>query len=70
MLACRKNIEEIETGEHRSGKTSFVFLEVDYKMIYSGIIFKDFSPFLETFNEMIGRFTVSWKVGEKIGFMS
>ena len=62
MLACRKNIEEIETGEYRSGKTSFVFLEEDYKMIYSGIIFKDFSPFLETYNEIIG-----WM--EAYGFM-
>ena len=51
MVAFKWKINFIE--DYYSGrKTSLVLLEEDYKKFYRGVVFKKFSPFLETYNEM------------------
>ena len=48
---------------YKSGASSLTVLEDDYKLIFNGIMFLDFSPFFETHNEMLG-----WM--EDFGFMA
>ena len=55
--------EFIQDKVYHTGKTSLVILEEDYKMMYDGYVFKNFSPYFETFNEMLG-----WM--ESFGFMA
>ena len=54
MLGIRNTNRNIQGHFYRSGETSLVLLEEDFKMIQSGVVFKKFSPFLETYNEMLG----------------
>ena len=62
VLTHRQTINEIEIVDYRSGKTSLVLINEDYKMIYSAIMFKAFNPFIETCMEILG-----WM--EAFGFM-
>ena len=48
---------------YKSGASSLTVLEDDYKLIFKGIVFLNYSPFLETYNEMLG-----WM--EDFGFMA
>ena len=47
----------------KSGASSLTVLEDDYKLIFKGVVFLNYSPFLETYNEMLG-----WM--EDFGFMA
>ena len=45
---------ELEKLEYRSGTSSLQTLDQNYVKLLIGFIFKDFSPFFETFNEVMG----------------
>ena len=51
----RNSINELEKVEYRSGTTSLQTLDEDYVTLLVGFIFRRFSPFFETFNEITGR---------------
>ena len=53
-LTFRHTIKRIQEDFYSSEIPSLVLLEEDYKMIYAGIYFRAFSPFFETYNEMLG----------------
>ena len=53
ILTFKYTIKFIEAEKFRSGSTSLVLLEENYKMLPSGIIFKTFSPYFEIYNEML-----------------
>ena len=48
-------IESIQHNLYRSGRTSLKILDEPYKMGYYGAPFKKSSPWLKTFNEMLGK---------------
>ena len=50
----RVGINELEKLEYRSGTSSLQILDENYVKLLIGMIFKDFSPFFETFNEVLG----------------
>ena len=52
--ASDKTIRMIEHIIYRSGETSLVILEENYKWLPLGMLFNPFSPFLEVFNEILG----------------
>ena len=52
--ATENTIRQIQSIFYRSGETSLVILEENYKWWPVGMLFNAFSPFLEVFNEMLG----------------
>ena len=48
-------IEYIQHEKYRRGTTSLRYLDEPYKMMYSGIIFKNWSPFVKVFNDMLAK---------------
>ena len=59
----------IDNGAYRSGTTSLTYLEENLKLVYTGILFKTFSPFIEVYNEKLewlktGGFLEYWKFYE------
>ena len=44
----------IEERTYRSGTSSLAYLEQDFKLFYTGIIFKAHSPFIEVYNDILG----------------
>ena len=55
ITSLSKIIESIEGNKYRSGTSSMHLLDQPYKTIYGGIVFKKWSSFLETFNEMVAK---------------
>ena len=54
-LQARKNvIKQIQTEFYRSGTTSLILLDEEYKTYYKGFVFPKFSPFIVSFNEILG----------------
>ena len=43
----------IDNRAYRSGTTSLTYLDEDHKLVYTGILFKTFSPFIEVYNEKL-----------------
>lgn len=54
MLTFEKTNMYLEKLRFRSGTSSLVMLEENYKMVYAGLDFKAFSPFLDAYNEILG----------------
>ena len=50
----RGAINKIEKVYYHSGTSSLQMLEENYKTLHSGIVFKEYSPFFETYNEIKG----------------
>ena len=48
----RQHINQIENHVYRSGITSLAPLDEDYIMFHHGVVFKHFSPYFETFNDV------------------
>ena len=48
-------IKELQHKMYRSGTTSMQLLDEPYKSIYKGIVFKSWTPLLETFNKMLAK---------------
>ena len=48
----RYELNYIEKHAYRSGITSLSALDEDYITYYSGVVFKHFSPYFETFNDV------------------
>ena len=55
MLLKRDILRQIVEEKYRSGRTSLTPLDDNFMMIYFGILFRATSPFLEIFNEILGR---------------
>ena len=53
MMTFKTTIQMVQE-DYRSGTSSLILLDEDYKTVPSGIIFKNFSPYLEIYNEMLG----------------
>ena len=53
-MAYSDTIREINTDAYRSGETSLVLLDEDYMTFPLVLLFRDYSPYLETYNEMLG----------------
>ena len=56
--ACKRafsnDINAVMFYAYRSGETSLVKLDEDYMTFPIALLFKDYSPYLETYNEMLG----------------
>ena len=44
----------IDNAAYRSGTTSLTYMEENSKLVYTGIVFNDSSPFIEVYNEKLG----------------
>ena len=53
-MAFSHTIQQINTDVYRSGETSLVLLDEVYVTFPVVLLFKDYSPYLETYNEMLG----------------
>lgn len=53
--STRNLIQQIEMNYYRSGTTSIVYLQQDFMLESIGTVFKKYSPFLEIYNEILGR---------------
>ena len=51
----QETVKEIEHVVYRSGTTSLKLLPEPYKFLFEGVIFKNWSPLLETFNNMLAK---------------
>ena len=54
QMTLKDTIDELQVLAYRRGASSVMMLEDDWITLYSGIIFKAFSPFFEIYNEMLG----------------
>ena len=53
-MAFSNDINIVTSNAYRSGETSLVKLDEDYMTFPVALLFKDYSPYLETYNEMLG----------------
>ena len=54
IMAYSDSIRQINLYVYRSGEASLVLLDEVYKTFPMALLFKDYSPYLETYNEMLG----------------
>ena len=54
LITYKWIIKAIEHEKYRSGTTSVVVLEEDYKLLYAGMMFRAFCPYLEIYNQILG----------------
>ena len=63
QLNLKYIVDFIQLKKYRRGAVSVVMLEDDWIMLYSGIIFKAFSPFFDIYNENLGLLESNGRMG-------